>query len=284
MTTPFGASSPRRLDRAVIAATGLLPDSWLGLRLAIALRRIVTMRMQGDDGFDVQRWGLRIRLHPRRNGCEKNLLFTPQMYEVRERVELVAEIDKAKSKGRPFVFVDIGANVGLFSLFVSSHVGADARILAIEPEPENLRRLRYNVAANPSAPIQVIALALGASRGQVVVELDARDRGGTRTRPMRPKEPGDVVSMPCQPLFDVVQQEGVGYIDALKIDVEGAEDQILAPFFVVAPETLWPTFLIIEDARLLWRTDLFSMLAERGYKVSARTRLNVMMRRLAETG
>ena len=130
----------------------------------------------------------------------------------------------------------------------------------------------------------MIALALGASRGQVVVELDARDRGGTRTRPMRPKEPGDVVSMPCQPLFDVVQQEGVGYIDALKIDVEGAEDQILAPFFVVAPETLWPTFLIIEDARLLWRTDLFSMLAERGYKVSARTRLNVMMRRLAETG
>jgi len=268
----------------VIAATGLLPDSWLGLRLAIALRRIVTMRMEGDDGFDVQRWGLHIRLHPRRNGCEKNLLFTPQMYEVRERAELVAEIEKAKSKGRPFVFVDVGANVGLFSLFVSSHVGADARILAIEPEPENLRRLRYNVAANPSAPIQVIALALGASRGQVVVELNARDRGGTRTRPMRPKEPGDVVSMPCQPLFDVVQQEGVGYIDALKIDVEGAEDQILAPFFVVAPETLWPTFLIIEDARLLWRTDLFSMLAERGYKVSARTRLNVMMRRLAETG
>jgi len=70
------ALAPGSFDRAVIALTSRLPDNWLGLRLAIALRRLVTMRLAYPDGaLDVIRWGLRLRLHPRDNGCEKNLLF-----------------------------------------------------------------------------------------------------------------------------------------------------------------------------------------------------------------
>ncbi|MBV8791653.1 MAG: FkbM family methyltransferase, partial [Pseudolabrys sp.] len=79
MAEPFGALAPAGVDRAVIALTGRLPDNWLGLRLAIGLRRVVTMRMHDDRGFDVTCWGLRLRLHPLRNGCEKGALFTPQM-------------------------------------------------------------------------------------------------------------------------------------------------------------------------------------------------------------
>jgi Methyltransferase FkbM domain len=168
MTAPYGALTSGWLDKIVQTATMRLPNNWLGLRLAIGLRRIVTMRLSRDGGLDVERWGLRMRLRPHDNGSEKNLLFTPQMYEASERAELVSEIDKAKGLGRTFVFVDIGANVGLFSLFVASYAGTNAKILAIEPEPENLRRLRFNVAANPDIPIQVIALALGESAGRVV--------------------------------------------------------------------------------------------------------------------
>ena len=81
----FGALVPGPLDRAVIALTSSLPCNWLGLRLAIGLRRITTMRLDHPAGaLDVERWGLRVRLHPRDNGCEKNLLFTPQMYEAAE--------------------------------------------------------------------------------------------------------------------------------------------------------------------------------------------------------
>ena len=79
MTEPYGARTPGWLDRTVIAATSRLPDNWLGLRVAIGLRRLVTMRIPDDNGLDVVRWGLRMRLHPRRNGCEKGALFTPQM-------------------------------------------------------------------------------------------------------------------------------------------------------------------------------------------------------------
>src|SRR4051794_33157208 len=106
---PHGVLAPGSFDRTVIAMSGGMPHNWLGMRLAIALRRLVTTRLRGDPGFDVTRWGLRLRLHPLRNGCEKGLLFTPQFYEAGEREELEKRI--VNTNGRPFVFVDIGANV-----------------------------------------------------------------------------------------------------------------------------------------------------------------------------
>jgi FkbM family methyltransferase len=224
-----------------------------------------------------------MRLHPRRNGCEKGALFTPQMYETPERRELAVEIDKPKAGGRPFIFIDIGANVGLFSLFVASRAGAGARILAIEPEPENLRRLQFNVASNPGIPIQVAAVALDEKSGRVAVETNLRDRGGTRTRPLTQHAQAGVVEAECLPLTALLDREGFGSVDALKIDIEGAEDRVLVPFFRDAPETLWPRFIVIEDSSGAWRVDLFSFLAERGYAVAARTKQNVMLRRIADS-
>lgn len=280
MTAPYGTLAPGWLDKAVITATSRLPDNWLGLRLAIGLRRITTSRLRGRDrGLDVERWGIRMRLHPCYNGCEKNLLFTPQMYETPERAELAAEIDKAKRLGRRFVFVDGGANVGLFSLFAASYAGRNAEILAIEPEPKNLMRLHFNIAANPSLPIRVIGLALGESSGRVVVQVNEKDRGGTTTRSLSPHDDANIVTAECRPLLEVLTQEGLTYTNALKIDIEGAEDKVLIPFFTEASSDLWPSLIIIEDTRDLWRSDLFSFLAEKGYRISARTKLNVMMRR-----
>jgi O-antigen ligase len=290
---PYGTYLPDWFDRAIMATTSRLPDNWLGLRLAILLRRFTTMRLPGDCGLDVERFGLKVRLHPRRNGCEKGLLFTPQMYEARERAALAAETDKAAAAGRPFVFVDIGANVGLFSLFVASRIGRDGVILAIEPEPQNIRRLRFNVAANPEVPIRVIATALGEQAGTVVLDIDRRDRGGTRTRFLQDEflqneflqnefsqndgRPPNRPSAECRTLLQVLMQEEVHAIDALKIDVEGAENSILSPFFRDAPQSLWPGFIVIEGAGDLRGVAPFSMLMDLGYKITANSKLNVMM-------
>lgn len=202
------------------------------------------------------------------------------MYEAAEREELFAEIDKTRAAGRAFQFVDIGANVGLFSLLVASYAGSNTKILAIEPEPENIRRLRFNISANPGIPIRVIALALGERAGIVALEIDQRDKGGTRTRPLAHDERSSI-NVECRPLLEVLRQEGMSRIDALKIDVEGTEDIILVPFFRDAPESLWPNLIIIEDVRDSWHSDLFSILEERGYTFARRSKLNVMMRRLA---
>jgi hypothetical protein len=53
------------------------------------------MRRIGEGCIDTTLWGMRLRLYPRRNGCEKNALFTPQMFDVMER-HVLAEASRAK--------------------------------------------------------------------------------------------------------------------------------------------------------------------------------------------
>jgi FkbM family methyltransferase len=273
----YGALAPARFDRAVIALTSRLPANWLGLRLAILLRRLVTMRLPGG-ALDVERWGLRLRLHPLDNGCEKGLLFTPQMFEPEERTELAR-----KPAGEPFVFVDVGGNVGLFSLFVAAQSRGRARILAFEPEPGNFARLAFNVAANPGLPVKPRQLALSDEPGELAIELDRRDRGGTRAHRLdRTTATAAVVRVPCKTLLAALREERIDRIDALKLDVEGMEDVILMPFMRAAPPSLWPNLIVIEDARELWSADLFAELAKRGYAVASRSKLNVMLRRTAQ--
>jgi FkbM family methyltransferase len=276
----FGALAPGWLDRLVIATTSRLPDSWLGLRLAILFRRAVTMRLAYPAGaLDVERWGLKMRLHPRDNGCEKNLLFTPQMYEPTELKELGADIDRARARQAPFVFVDIGANVGLFSLFVAAHAGPHARILSIEPEPGNLQRLSFNVGANPKSPVKIFPLALSDEVGELAVELDRRDRGGSRTRKISQGETSaSAIRVASQTLLQLLRSERVEAVDALKIDVEGFEDLVLSPFFQDAPPQMWPRMIIIEDCRNSWRVDLMSIMQAKGYSIVARSKLNFILR------
>ncbi|MGB8745811.1 MAG: hypothetical protein WCD54_07575, partial [Pseudolabrys sp.] len=88
---------PRHSRPGVIALTSRMPLNGLGLRLAILLRRISTMRLEYPAGaLDVLRWGMRLRLHPIDNGCEKNLLFTSQMYETTELAALSEEIFRVR--------------------------------------------------------------------------------------------------------------------------------------------------------------------------------------------
>jgi FkbM family methyltransferase len=278
---PYGALAPGWFDKTIMALTGGMPVNWLGMRLAIGLRRFVMLRLPEDGGLDVERWGLRLRLHPRHNGCEKGLLFTPQFYEAGERAALAAGIAAARATDGPFVFVDIGANVGLFSFFVASCAGGNARILAIEPERENLRRLRFNIDANGGLPIRVIPHALGEAAGTLEIEVDTADRGGTRTRATEDLAgedlAGSAMQVECKPLMQVLAEENVTRIDALKIDVEGAEDRILLPFFEAAPPSLWPRLIVIEDNPQAWNADLFAELAARGYRMTSRTRQNLML-------
>ena len=275
----FGDFAPGVLDRSVIALTSRMPNNWLGLRLAILLRRVSTMRLEHPAGaLDVERWGMRLRLHPIDNGCEKNLLFTPQMYETTELAALSREIDAARARGRKFVFVDIGANVGLFSMFVAAAADADAKIIAVEPEGGNFERLLFNIQSNPGVPIRAIRAALSDEPGELVVERRGKDRGGTRVQLASISTERDAQRVQAQTLLQLLQNERADWVDAVKIDVEGSEDRILVPFFRDAPRSLWPKLLVIENAGGAWSIDLFSHLTVTGYAIAARSKQNVVLR------
>jgi hypothetical protein len=124
-------------------------------------------------------------------------------------------------------------------------------------------------------------LSLADRDGDVELVLDASDSGGAhigkRNEARRAAHASAVV--PCRTLLKVVTEDGLAKIDALKIDVEGAEDLVLVPFLRDAPRALWPRLILIEDTRGLWQTDLFALLEQHGYTAVARSRQNVAYRR-----
>jgi FkbM family methyltransferase len=141
--------------------------------------------------------------------------------------------------------------------------------------------LEFNVRANPGLPITIIPKALSDEAGVVAVELDRRDRGGTRTKKIEQAgASAGTVHVPSQTLLDVLAGEGVDAVDALKIDVEGLEDVILAPFFHDAPPQLRPRLVIIEDSRSSWKVDLMSVMRGCGYELVALSRHKNLMLRL----
>jgi FkbM family methyltransferase len=254
-----------------LALTRAMPESWLGQRLAILFRRLIMSRI-GEGCRDTMIWGMRLRLYPRRNGCEKNALFTPQMFDTMERRVLAEAV---RRKQGAFTFVDIGANVGLYSLYLASC--GDVCTLAIEPQPGILERLHFHLAANPSANVDVRPVALSDREGEVTLVLNESDSGGTHIDKPGLDQGGQRVSVPSKPLLVVLSEAGITAIDALKIDVEGAEDIVLAPFLRDAPVPLLPRLILIEDTRGFWNVDLFALLAACGYTETERSRQNVAL-------
>jgi len=280
--SPYGSYPPGGLARAVLALTRRLPANWLGLRTSMPLRRLVINRL-GDRPVDTMVWDTRMRLYPSRNSCEKNALFTPQMFDLIEPGVLAAAIGRRLAEGRTFTFVDIGANVGLYSLFVARLGGPRVHVLAAEPQPGIVDRLRFNLRANPDLRIDVVPLAVADRDGEIELVIDQRDAGGTHLNTRVPTSTGaETVSVRCRPLAAILADAGISAIDALKTDIEGAEELALAPFLREAPRGLLPRLVLIEDRPSDWSVDLYGLLRQHGYVEATRSRHNVVFERRAQ--
>jgi len=274
---PFGTYAPTAFQARLIDFTRRQSETWLGKRLAFLARRLVMLGL--SHPLDVEVFGQRMRLNPFNNVSEKRILFTPQYFDQQER-DALAEHIGGEHFGEGYVFVDIGANVGGYALFVAANAGGSARILAIEPQPIVFDRLVYNIGLNPTGTVKAIACALADKEGEMTLFLPARNKGEASVKIVGTPGGGDrSVQVPARTLLGLLEDEGIDHIDALKIDVEGAEDLILVPFLAEAPEHLLPRLLIIEHARDRWQTDCISLLEKAGYRQVVETRLNMVMAR-----
>ncbi len=88
--------------------------------------------------------------------------------------------------------------------------------------------------------------------------------------------------VPAKTLHRIVREEGYDHIDAIKLDVEGAEDLILEPFFRTAPEQLWPKLIMMEHLHQRWVVDLPKLLVAKGYREIQKTKNNTAWERSAD--
>ncbi|PTW61699.1 FkbM family methyltransferase [Breoghania corrubedonensis] len=268
----FGTLRPGPFRRLVIGATRRLPEGWAGRRLALLLRRFGLAFL--NHPLDVTVFGAAMRLHPFANVCERRVLFTPQFFDAEERALLAAHIRS------DMVFVDIGANVGIYSLFVAGLVGPEARIVAVEPQPALYDRLMHNIAFNPRIPIEAVPVAVTDRDGAVRLFLDPHNEGQASIRFIMTSEMETIqINVPSRSLLSLLRAHGLSRVDAMKLDVTGAEDIILGRFLDEAPQALWPRVIIMENTPQRWQEDCVAMLKAHGWRVVQETRMNVFMER-----
>jgi len=155
------------------------------------------------------------------------LLYLDREYEGEEMRHLL----EVASQSKVDTFLDIGANIGCYSLAMSS-VPTIRTIHAFEPDPRNYAQLQANLWLNGKVGrIQAHALALSDQLGTIDFRLAPRkrERGkhqyNTGTSGMSDERSADSVPMKCAPLDDLLQMEGQRII--VKIDVEGHEAAVL---------------------------------------------------------
>jgi FkbM family methyltransferase len=264
--SPFGRYAPKGVTASILELTRRCSTSWSGMRRAFLLRGIAVRTLAGRP-LDVEAYGARMRLYPYNNTCEKRILFTPQYFDPAER-RLLANYASDDAR-----FIDIGANVGGYTLFMAALSGPRARILAIEPNPSVFERLTYNIRQNPFATVKALDCAVADREGEITLFLDPRNQGCTSVRISHAG--GDTLKVHANSLKSILAHEGYDRIDALKVDVEGAEDVVLEPFFREAPPALWPRLILCARSNTGWSVDLARMLSGYGYRETLRSRSNV---------
>jgi len=254
---PFGFFKPTLLQMLIISIVRKNPL----FRAAIRTRanRLVQYVKQG--AIDYSLYGLSFRFFPAENTGDRKALFTPNGFD-RDECNLIV-----KHLGKDAVFLDIGSNIGAYTFNIAARRD-DARILAFEPTPRVFAKLTYNLKINGLLDrVTAFNLALSDQKGEMRFnsELESLVLGD-----------GDI-TVQTDTLLNIINEQGITEIGALKIDVEGAEDSILRPFFENAEKKLWPGLVVIEHAfPEQWNWDCISFLEKNGYDKIWRGGLNTV--------
>ena len=139
--------------------------------------------------------------------------------------------------------IDIGANIGYFSLLASTLAGPQGRVHAFEPDPSNCRILRRNLRINRAVNVRVVQAALSNNDEPLHLYLNSTNKGDHRIWGSN----GEVrkrIKIRAMPLDRYLEKTSTSP-SFIKLDVQGAEGKVLEGM----QETLaqpGPKYLILE--------------------------------------
>jgi FkbM family methyltransferase len=130
--------------------------------------------------------------------------------------------------GKGGTFVDVGAHIGYYSLKAAA---LGDRVIAIEPNPETVRKLQANIEASGTQAVAVAAVACGDVESMLdLFAAPVANTGETSLSKSNASQVGAVTNtykVRIRPLDDIIHEAGRVRVDVIKIDVEGAEYLVL---------------------------------------------------------
>jgi FkbM family methyltransferase len=135
------------------------------------------------------------------------------------------------------VFVDVGANIGYFTLLASRVVGPTGSVVACEASPDAARQLRRNLQLNGFSNVRVVAVAVHRDERDLVLHAGSPGNSGTATTTTAlPGSTGRSILVRAQPLAKILKPEELSRLRVIKIDIEGGEFDALHGLLPVLPE------------------------------------------------
>ncbi len=270
---PFGSFAPSGANKAFRALGSSLPPGYVGRKGASLLLGPAGGR--SGRPVDCTVFGSqRARLYPHDNICEKRVFIAPHLWDAAERAELATLIVSGPPE-QPFWFADIGANVGLYTLFARSAAEAAGRTvkgLCVEPDPDMIRRLNFNLKQSGALPDIVVAPFAATDIARMLrFHVDRQSRGGSKV------DGAGEMSIQGKPLIQLFSEASLPKLDALKLDIEGHEATALKPFLEEADAELLPKLVILETDRTKTSSPATDLLTAHGYEVRLRTRMNTVL-------
>ena len=123
------------------------------------------------------------------------------------------------------VILDIGANVGVTSMFFAS-INSKARIISFEPHPDTFKKAIENLKLNTFRNIEIINTGLGEKRDNLkLYEVNEHNPGMNRLLAIEKDLPFKIVEI--NTLDDILMARNISKVDVIKLDVEGFEYAVL---------------------------------------------------------
>jgi FkbM family methyltransferase len=126
--------------------------------------------------------------------------------------------------------VDVGAHIGLYSLIAAKRVGPSGKVIAIEPDPENCKILKKNILLNQLSNVEALECAVYSTRGKLRLFLPELEQGRTIFNTVmqdRARTSTNFLEVEANTLDNILESINITEVNWIKIDVEGAELEVL---------------------------------------------------------
>ena len=230
-----------------------------------------SFRLKNLCDIEVSVFGRKMLLRPS-DLIGSYLIFTPQWYDYRER----RFIQNILLKGD--YVIDVGANIGAYTLILADLVGSSGMVTAIEAEQENAKQLRHNININNMHWVNVHNFGVSDKNEVLSLLLNSTgNAGGHSFYEQNDTKQPPVQEVQCRPLSELIDNAKTPKL--IKLDIEGFEFRVLLKYFDDIPNYQWPKFILLEDNPLIREADAVSLVLSRGYKIIERFDANVFLGR-----
>lgn len=181
--------------------------SW-GVRCLLQKPAIISLR----------EWDVRMFLRPEWRGMAKLIFAFRERYEPE-----LSYLKMLLSPGN--TFIDVGANIGIYTLAASKIVGETGRVLAFEPSAQSSPLLAKNIALNGLTNVHTFPVALSQKSGRAWLHRGPNPTLNSFGKDPAWKEDGEEVD--TEILDQVLRKARIDCVDVIKMDVQGAEELVL---------------------------------------------------------